>query len=241
MTRLRVALAQINSTVGDLTANSELIVEAIGVAEEAEADIVVFPELAITGYPPEDLLLKPGFVADNLAVLSKMAAATTGTVAVVGFVDEATDLYNVAALCAFGEVRGVYHKVVLPNCSVFDEARYFAPGRGATNLWGIGGVRSGISVCEDVWSPTGPIAAQAAAGAELMININASPFYADPLRIVDESGGGGHCLKRTREEQGRSQYPLRVVIGFAGGQAGALVFAGYGLRGVAVVDRGDGP
>jgi NAD+ synthase (glutamine-hydrolysing) len=215
MTRLRVALAQINPTVGDLTANSELIVEAIGVAEEAEADIVVFPELAITGYPPEDLLLKPGFVADNLAALGKVAAATTRTVAVVGFVDEATDLYNAAALCAFGEVRGVYHKVVLPNYSVFDEARYFAPGRGAANLWGIGGVRVGISVCEDVWSPTGPIAAQAAAGAELMININASPFYAD--RLIERE-----ALVGTRASD--ASVPL-VYVNTVGGQD-ELVFDG---------------
>lgn len=178
---MRVALCQINTTVGDLTGNVERIVEVIGRAEEAGADLVVLPELAITGYPPEDLLLKPGFVADNRAALDKVAAATTSTVAVVGFVDEATDLYNAAAVCAFGEVRGAYHKVMLPNYSVFDEARYFCPGRGAANLWGIGGVRVGISVCEDAWSPTGPIAAQAAAGAELVVNINASPFYADRL------------------------------------------------------------
>jgi NAD+ synthase (glutamine-hydrolysing) len=218
VTRLRVALAQINPTVGDLTANSAQIVEAIGRAEEAEADLVVFPELAITGYPPEDLLLKPGFVADNLAALDKVAAATTRTVAVVGFVDEATDLYNAAALCAFGEVRGIYHKVVLPNYGVFDEARYFAPGRGATNLWGIGGVRVGISVCEDVWSPTGPIATQAAGGAELMININASPYYADRLAERESLVG-------TRASD--ASVPL-VYVNTVGGQD-ELVFDGGSL------------
>src|SRR6202034_2449620 len=130
---------------------------------------------------PEDLLLKPGFVADNLAAMSKLAAATERCVAVVGFVDEQLDLYNAAAVCAHGEIRGVYHKQMLPNYGVFDEQRYFAPGGGATQLFGIGGVRIGISVCEDAWSPAGPIAAQAAAGAELMININASPYYLDRL------------------------------------------------------------
>ena len=176
VTRLRVALGQINPVVGDLGGNSERIVAAIGAAEDAGADVVVFPELAVTGYPPEDLLLKPGFVADNLSALTKVAAATDRCVAVVGFVDEKLDLYNAAAVCAHGEVRGVYHKQLLPNYGVFDEQRYFAPGEGATQLFGIGGVRVGVSVCEDAWSPAGPIAAQAAAGAELVININASPY-----------------------------------------------------------------
>ena len=181
MTRLRVALGQINPVVGDLGGNSERIIAALGLAEEAGADVAVFPELAITGYPPEDLLLKPGFVADNLAALAKVAAATERCVAVVGFVDEQLDLYNAAAVCSRGEVRGVYHKQELPNYGVFDEQRYFAPGGGATQLFGIGGVRVGVSICEDAWNPQGPIAAQAAAGAELVININASPYYLDRL------------------------------------------------------------
>jgi NAD+ synthase (glutamine-hydrolysing) len=178
MTRLRVALAQMNPVVGDLDANAARMITSIGLANDAGADVVVFPELAITGYPPEDLLLKPGFVADNLAAVGKVASATERCVAVVGFVDERLDLYNAAAVCAEGEVRGVYHKQLLPNYGVFDEQRYFATGGGATQLFGIGGVRVGISVCEDAWSPTGPIAEQAAAGAELIININASPYSA---------------------------------------------------------------
>jgi NAD+ synthase (glutamine-hydrolysing) len=177
MTRLRVALCQMNGIVGDLTGNTERIVQSIAEAEQKGADLAVFPELAITGYPPEDLLLKPGFVADNLEALSKVAAATERCAAIVGFVDEALDLYNAAAVCAFGEVRSVYHKVYLPNYGVFDEQRYFTPGTGATELVLIGGVRVGVSVCEDAWSPTGPIAAQAAGGAELVVNINASPYY----------------------------------------------------------------
>jgi NAD+ synthase (glutamine-hydrolysing) len=169
--------------VGDLAGNVEHIVSAIAVAEDAGADIAVFPELAVTGYPPEDLLLKPGFIADNLAALAKVAAATDQCTAIVGFVDERLDLYNAAAICARGEVWGKYHKQLLPNYSVFDEQRYFAPGSGATALFGIGGVRVGVSICEDAWSPTGPITAQAAAGAELMININASPYSMD--RVVE--------------------------------------------------------
>lgn len=178
MPRLRVALAQLNPVVGDLEGNSERMVEAIGAAGGAGADLVVFPELALTGYPPEDLLLKPGFIADNMAAVAKVAAATERCVAVVGFVDEQLDLYNAAAVCAHGEVRGTYHKQMLPNYGVFDEQRYFAAGGGATQLFGIAGVRCGISVCEDAWSPSGPVAAQAAAGAELIININASPYSA---------------------------------------------------------------
>ncbi len=176
MSRLRVALAQINPVVGDLDGNAERIVAAVRQAGDSGADLAVFPELALTGYPPEDLLLKPGVVADNMAAMGKIAAVTERCVAVVGFVDERMDLYNAAAVCAHGEIRGVYHKQLLPNYGVFDEQRYFARGGGATQLFGIAGVRVGISVCEDAWSPSGPIAAQAAAGAELVININASPF-----------------------------------------------------------------
>jgi NAD+ synthase (glutamine-hydrolysing) len=141
----------------------------------------VFPELVITGYPPEDLLLKPGFVADNLVALAKVAQATENCAAIVGFVDEQVDLYNAAAVCAGGEVRGIYHKRNLPNYSVFDEQRYFSAGAGAESLYLIGGALVGISVCEDAWDPTGPVSAQAAAGAELVVNINASPYYAQRL------------------------------------------------------------
>ena len=181
MTRLRVALCQLDPVVGDLGGNAERIVAALAIAEEAGADLAVFPELALTGYPPEDLLLKPGFVADNLAALAKVTAATERCAAIVGFVDERLDLYNAAAVCARGVLHGVYHKQTLPNYGVFDEQRYFAPGRAATQLFCIGGVRVGVSVCEDAWNPAGPIAAQAAAGAELVVNINASPYYADRL------------------------------------------------------------
>jgi NAD+ synthase (glutamine-hydrolysing) len=181
MTWLRVALCQLDLVVGDLGGNVEKIVNALGHAEGSGADLAVFPELAITGYPPEDLLLKPGFVADNQVALTKVAQATERCAAVVGFVDERLDLYDAAAVCAGGEVRGIYHKCNLPNYAVFDEQRYFVPGRGADNVYLIGGARVGVSVCEDAWDPTGPISSQAAAGAELVVNINASPYYAQRL------------------------------------------------------------
>jgi len=180
VTRLRIALAQIDPKVGDLDGNVAKISAAYDAAEAAGCDIVAFPELAITGYPPEDLVLKPGFVADNLAALSTVAARTRGCAAVVGYVAADRDLYNAAAVCAGGEVLGTYRKRLLPNYAVFDEARYFTPGDASDpyELYVIGGVKVGISICEDVWSPEGPLAEQAAGGAELNININGSPFHA---------------------------------------------------------------
>jgi NAD+ synthase (glutamine-hydrolysing) len=179
VTVLRVALAQVNPTVGDLDGNLGKLVDAYDRAEAAGCDLVAFPELSTTGYPPEDLVLKPGFVADNLDVLSKLASRTGRCAAVVGFVDQGRDLYNAAAVCAGGEILGTYHKRLLPNIAVFDEARYFVPGHDSDplELFVVGGVRVGVSICEDIWSPFGPVAAQAAAGAEVSVNINGSPFH----------------------------------------------------------------
>jgi NAD+ synthase (glutamine-hydrolysing) len=181
MARLRVAAAQINTTVGDLAGNSDRILTAIKAAEEAGADLVALPELAITGYPPEDLLLRPSFVAEAQRALEKVAARTGQTVAVIGFPLAERDLYNAAAVCAGGSVRGVYRKWLLPNYGVFDEARYFTASDDPGSLFVVNGVRVAVSICEDIWSPTGPIAAQAAGGAELAVNINASPYYAGRL------------------------------------------------------------
>ncbi len=184
MTRLRIALAQINPTVGDLQGNLARIAEYYDRAEAAGCDIVAFPELAITGYPPEDLVLKPGFVSDNKDALATLAARTRNCVAVIGFVDSDRDLYNAAAVCANGEIQGTYRKRLLPNYAVFDEARYFTPGHesDALELYVIRGVKVGISICEDIWSPTGPLATQAAGGAELNININGSPYHRGKVR-----------------------------------------------------------
>jgi NAD+ synthase (glutamine-hydrolysing) len=181
MARVRIAACQINTVVGDLDGNVARILAGLDRAEAAGADVALFPELALTGYPPEDLLLKPGFVEDNLEALEKVAARTGRCAAVVGFVDQGRDLSNAAAVCAFGAVQGTYRKRMLPNYAVFDEQRYFAPGSGAPTLFLIGGVRMGVSICEDAWSPNGPIAEQAAGGAELILNINASPYYAGRL------------------------------------------------------------
>ncbi len=176
MGRLRIASCQLNTRVGALDHNLAAIIEALHLAEEAGCDLAVFPELAITGYPPEDLLLKPGFIADNKAAVAKVAAETRNCVAVVGFVDAGRDLWNAAAICAHGEVVGVYHKRELPNYAVFDEARYFARGAEAAQLWSVGGISVGVSICEDAWNPAGPILDQADSGAELIVNLNASPY-----------------------------------------------------------------
>ena len=181
MARIRVAACQLDTVVGDLDGNMRRALGALEEAEEAGADIAVFPELAITGYPPEDLLLKPGFVADNVEALGRFAAATRQCAAVVGFVDAGADLYNAVAVCAGGRIVGVYRKRLLPNYAVFDEARYFTPGAEPLQLYSVAGVRVGVSICEDIWSPLGPVSAQAAGGAELIVNLNASPYYADRL------------------------------------------------------------
>jgi NAD+ synthase (glutamine-hydrolysing) len=179
VTVVRVALAQLNPIVGDIEGNLAQLADAYDRAEEAGCDIVAFPELSITGYPPEDLVMKPGFVADNEAALAKLAARTRHCAAVVGFVDEDRDLFNAAAVCAQGDVLGTYRKRLLPNYAVFDEARYFTAGNETDplELYVIGGVKVGISICEDIWSPDGPLSVQADGGAELAININASPFH----------------------------------------------------------------
>ncbi|MGH9138206.1 MAG: NAD+ synthase [Acidimicrobiales bacterium] len=177
MPRIRVALCQLNTVVGDLDGNVARILAAYEQAEADDCDLAVFPELAICGYPPEDLLLKPGFVADNRAALAKVASRTGRCAAIVGFADADRDLRNAAAVCAGGVVVGTYHKRLLPNYAVFDEQRYFSPGVSPLSLYDIGGVRVGVSICEDAWAPTGPIAEQAAGGAELVVNINASPYF----------------------------------------------------------------
>jgi NAD+ synthase (glutamine-hydrolysing) len=179
MSHLRLAAAQLNTVVGDLPGNVDRILAALAAAETAGADICLVPELAIPGYPPEDLLLKPAFVADNLAALEKVAAATTHCAIVVGFVGatpDGTGLSNAAALCAGGRVVGIYRKRFLPNYGVFDEQRWFVPSNDTPTLFGVAGAWVGISVCEDVWFPDGPVAQQGRAGADVVVNLNASPY-----------------------------------------------------------------
>ena len=197
MPRIRLALCQINTVVGDLDGNVAKILRAYEEAEDAGCDLAVLPELAITGYPPEDLLLKPGFVSANHTALRKIAARTSRCAAVVGFVDSDRDLRNAAAVCARGEVVGRYHKRLLPNYAVFDEQRYFAPGALPYTLFEVAGVKVGIAICEDVWSAEGAIADQSAGGAELVVIPNGSPYFQgrhhERERMVATRAEDAHC------------------------------------------------
>jgi NAD+ synthase (glutamine-hydrolysing) len=179
---VRVAAAQLNLVVGDLEGNAGRVLAAYDQADAAGCDLVAFPELSLTGYPPEDLLLRPAFVAQAREWIDKVAARTGAMAAVVGFPEADRDLYNSAAVLAHGSVQGIYRKHLLPNYAVFDEERYFEPGPTDGPLFVVGGVRVAVTICEDAWSPSAPILTQAAAGAELVVNLNASPYYAGRLR-----------------------------------------------------------
>ena len=192
ISHLRVAVCQINPVVGDLDGNVAMALAALAEAEEGDADVAVLPEMAITGYPPEDLLLKPGFVIDCRAALEKFAAQTSRCVAVIGFADgDATGerliadvagfdysngVWNALAVCAEGRVVGTYHKRHLPNYDVFDELRHFRSGDAALALYEIAGVPVGLTLCEDAWVPDGPVTQLARGGARVVLNINGSPF-----------------------------------------------------------------
>src|SRR3954470_5986167 len=172
-------------TVGDIDGNVAKILDVLARCEDERADVVLFPELSITGYPPEDLLLKPGFIADNIKALNKVVRRTRSCTAIIGFAEKG--LYNAACIARDGKRVGVYRKRHLPNTAVFDEQRYFTAGRGGHRLWEIAGLQCGVSVCEDAWHPIdGPIARQGALGADLILNINASPFYAGRWREREE-------------------------------------------------------
>ena len=184
MGSLRIALCQVDSVVGDLDGNAQRVLAALDVASSEQADIAAFPELVLSGYPPEDLLLKPSFIAANRRALQDVAAATASCVAVVGFIDAVgDDLYNAAAVCADGAIQGVWRKELLPNYGVFDEQRWFTPGTGDTPLFLVAGVKVGVTVCEDAWSFDGPVARLVAGGAEVVVSLNASPYRSDVLEL----------------------------------------------------------
>jgi NAD+ synthase (glutamine-hydrolysing) len=190
----RIAGAQLNLLVGDIVGNEQRIVEAIDRATEAGAAVLLLPELAINGYPPEDLVHRSDFVDAGISALRRIARTTSTTDVVVGFVDRAPGpsagaadsverrVANGAALLGDGEIKGIYHKVHLPNYGVFDEDRYFSVGAHPDRIWEIAGVPVGISICEDIWLADGPPRLQAAAGAKILLNINASPFHAGKAR-----------------------------------------------------------
>ena len=176
MRTFRLAMAQINVTVGDLEGNTEKIIEYTDRARSLQADLIAFPELALPGYPPEDLVFKPQFINDNLAKVRQICEASRDIAVVVGFVDANGDIHNAAAVAYDGRLVGAYHKMYLPNYGVFDEERYFKAGTRCP-VYVINGTPVGVNVCEDIWYGMGPIVVQRAGGAEVIVNINGSPFH----------------------------------------------------------------
>ncbi len=218
MKTLRIALAQMNSTVGDLKGNSRKIISFIEKAKKQKADVVAFPELAITGYPPEDLLLKPQFIADNKEALNKIIGKTAGIAAVIGFVDSVKGtLYNAAAIIADGRMKDSYHKILLPNYGVFDEVRYFRPGN-RFPIYTLNGIKAGINICEDIWHRDGPALTQSRAGADIIININASPYEM----------GKPAVREKILEERSRGNRVFIAYLNAVGGQD-ELVFDGCSM------------
>lgn len=216
---LRLAIAQLNPTVGDLDGNVALALDALGAATDGGADVVVLPEMMITGYPPEDLVFKPGFLADVRAALEKFAAGSGRTAAVIGFADggdpSSGDVWNAVAVCAGGKIFGTYHKRHLPNYDVFDEVRHFRAGQDPLHLFEIAGIALGVTICEDSWIAGGPVAQLAHGGARLVINVNGSPFATGKQQLREA------VIGRRVEEAG---VPV-VYANLVGGQD-ELVFDG---------------
>lgn len=232
---IRVAGAQLNLTVGDIESNERLVADAMAKAEAANADVLLVPELALTGYPPEDLVHREDFVTANLEALARLAARSGQLTTFVGFVDRARGesrgaadseerlVANAAAVLAEGEIKGVYHKVLLPNYGVFDEDRYFAVGTDPGRVWTVEGTPVGVSICEDIWREDGPPSDQASNGARVLLNINASPFH---------RGKAAEREEMLAERARASRAPV-VYLNLVGGQD-ELVFDGASV----VIDAG---
>jgi NAD+ synthase (glutamine-hydrolysing) len=227
MATIRIAGVQMDLLVGDIDANEAAIADAMAWAESKDVDVLVFPELTVTGYPPEDLVLRDAFVDANVAAIRRLAERSANVTSVVGFVDRASgehraaddaferEVANAAAILHDGEVRGVYHKVLLPNYGVFDEDRHFSVGGDPAQVWDIGDVRVGVSICEDIWVLDGPPTRQAAAGAQLLVNINGSPFH---------YAKGSERVELIRRQAVMSDIPV-IYVNRVGGQD-ELVFDG---------------
>src|SRR5215210_5509722 len=218
---MRVALAQMNATVGDIDGNAQKITDYLDRATDEGVQLVVFPELAVNGYPPEDLLLKTHFLAAGRRALDEIAAEVGDMVALVGFAEHAEDVYNALAVLADGRVQGVYRKMYLPNYGVFDEQRYFQVGEQPA-LVRVNGATLGLTICEDIWEPGPPASEETLAGAEVIVNISASPFHM----------GKGAERERMLIQRARDNLAYVVFCNLVGGQD-ELVFDGYSL----VVDQ----
>ena len=217
MHRLRIGIAQINSTVGDFAGNTKKILESVAEARSSGVDLLTFPELAICGYPPEDLLFKTKFIDENRSFLNKVVESSAGISLIVGFVDAKGDIYNAAAIIHDGRLVDVYHKIYLPNYGVFDENRYFRSGS-KCQVFTIAGVGVGVNVCEDIWYEAGPTTIQAYAGAEVIVNISASPYYY----------GKGNVRERMLSTRATDNVAIIVMNNLVGGQD-ELVFDGNSL------------
>jgi NAD+ synthase (glutamine-hydrolysing) len=217
MHTLRLGIAQINPTVGDLSGNTAKIIDCVARARELSVDLLTFPELGITGYPPEDLLLKPKFIRQNRERLDEIVRHCVGLAVVVGFVDSDSDIYNAAAIIYDRKLAGVYHKIYLPNYGVFDENRYFQAGR-TSPVFNIYGVGIGVTICEDMWYETGPATVQVKSGARVLLNISASPYYASR----------GHARERMFGTRASDNVAVVVYNNMVGGQD-ELVFDGHSL------------
>jgi len=214
---LRVGIAQINPTVGDFTGNTRKIIESVNRARSLEADVVTLPEMAIAGYPPEDLLLRPHFIRRNRESLNTIAEHTPDIAVIVGFIDSDGDTYNAAAILYDGKLAGIYHKHFLPNYGVFDENRYFQSGS-EYPVFIIRGVCIGVTICEDMWYEAGPALVQAHAGATVLMNIGASPYHA----------GKGLSRERMLATRASDSAAILVYNNMVGGQD-ELVFDGNSL------------
>jgi NAD+ synthase (glutamine-hydrolysing) len=214
---LRVALAQVNPTVGDVRGNARMVADNVARARDGGAALVVFPELTLSGYPPEDLVLKTSFLDAAAGALGELAAQTHGIAAVVGFPERAEDVYNSAAVLADGEVVAVYRKMYLPNYGVFDEQRYFQSGSEAA-IFELGGVPIGLTICEDIWEPGPPAMTEALGGAQVIVNISGSPY-----RI-----GYGRGRERMLVQRAIDYLTAVVFVNTVGGQD-ELVFDGHSL------------
>jgi NAD+ synthase (glutamine-hydrolysing) len=217
MRRLRIGLAQINTTVGDFSGNCQRILQAISDARVKGVNILAFPELAVCGYPPEDLLLKPQFIDENIKALQTIKEKTSGITVIAGFVGFEKDIYDAAAVMSNGTVAGIYHKIYLPNYGVFDENRYFAAGRECP-IYTINGVTVGISICEDIWYEDGPVTVQALSGAEVIINISASPY----------NSGKGSLREKMLGVRAADNVAVVAYVNLIGGQD-ELVFDGNSM------------
>jgi NAD+ synthase (glutamine-hydrolysing) len=217
MHRLRVGVAQINTTVGDFAGNADKILKMIEESRSSGVDLLTFPELAVCGYPPEDLLFKPQFISENLRTLEKVIKASPGITVITGFVDSGDDIFNAAAIIHNGELAGVYHKIFLPNYGVFDEDRYFRSGT-ECSVWQIGDIKFGVNICEDIWYEAGPATTQAYSGAEIIINISASPYHF----------GRGGVRERMISTRAADNVAVFIYNNLVGGQD-ELIFDGNSL------------